>query len=157
MSKFSRIYIRVLFQSLLTPLYFMSFYWLPFVKAFGDWPTQIVSGSFGNCWCLGFHPLDFSSCSVYAFPVTCISCHDRPLGNHHVLSVDISLWFSLGWLEVIVLGQQLNRSYCLGNGLITNFYWLTHLVVAVSFVRLLSFFVELILYTKIHCSGTTCL
>jgi len=48
MFKFSRIYSRVLLQSLLTHLYFMNFDWLPFVKAFCDWPVQIVSGSFGG-------------------------------------------------------------------------------------------------------------
>jgi len=56
MSKFSRIYSRVLLQSLLTPLYFMSFDWLPFVRAFCDWPVQIVSGSFWGLLMLGFSP-----------------------------------------------------------------------------------------------------
>jgi len=41
--------------------------------------------------------------------------------------------------------------------LTTNFYWLTHLVVAVTFVRLIGFSVELIFYTRINCSGKTCL
>jgi len=56
MSKFSLIYSRTLLQSLLTSLYFMSFDWLSFVKAFCDWPVQIVSGSFWGLLMLGFPP-----------------------------------------------------------------------------------------------------
>ena len=46
MSKVSRIDSRILLQTLLTPLYFMSFDWLLFVKASCGWSIQIVSGSF---------------------------------------------------------------------------------------------------------------
>jgi len=53
---FSRIFSRVLLQSLLTSLYFLSFDWLPFVKAFCDWLVQIVSGSFWGLLMLGFSP-----------------------------------------------------------------------------------------------------
>jgi len=56
MSKFSRIYSRVLLQSLLTSLYFMSFDWLHFVKASCGWSIQIVSGSFWVLLMLGFSP-----------------------------------------------------------------------------------------------------
>ena len=86
MSKFSRIYCRVLLQSLLIPLYFMNFDWLLFVKAFCDWSVQIVSGSFGGLLMLGFSPSGLQ----FMFRLR-ISCRDCPLGNYHVLSVDVSL------------------------------------------------------------------
>jgi len=46
MSKFGRIYSWTSLQSLLTPHCFMSFDWLPFVKASCDWPVRLVSGTF---------------------------------------------------------------------------------------------------------------
>jgi len=72
MSKFSRIYSGVLLQSLLTSLSFMSFDWLPFGKAFFDWPVQIVSGSFGSLLMLEVSPsgLQFMFRFLsHAFPV----------------------------------------------------------------------------------------
>jgi len=56
MSKVSRIDSRILLQTLLTPLYFMSFDWLLFVKASCGWSIQIVSGSFWGLLMLGFSP-----------------------------------------------------------------------------------------------------
>ena len=52
----------------------------------------------GVCLCLGFLLLNFSSCSIDAFPVVCfwsraLPDHDCPLGNIHVIFVDISLQF----------------------------------------------------------------
>ena len=70
MSKFSRIYSRTLLQSLLTPLYLMSFDWLPFVKVSCDWPFQIVSGSFWGLLMLVFPPSKLQ----FMFRLR-ISCH----------------------------------------------------------------------------------
>ena len=65
-----------------------------------NWLLEL-SGAF---LCLVFLVQNFSLCSVDAFPVTCVSCHvcfwscalpdrDCPLGNIHVIFVDISLLF----------------------------------------------------------------
>jgi len=69
----------------------MSFDWLPFVKAFCDWPAQIVSGSYWGLLMFVFPPSELQLMFVDVFPVTWISRRDCPLGNCHVLSVDISL------------------------------------------------------------------
>jgi len=113
MSKFSRIYSRTLLQSLLIPLYFISFDWLPFVKASYDWPVQIVSGSFGVLLMLVSRSSELQFMFLYAFPVTCISCRDCPLGKCHVLSVDISLWFLWGDLTLLSLDNSLSDSIAL--------------------------------------------
>jgi len=68
MSKFSRIYSRVLLQSLLTPLYFMNFDWLPFVRAFCDWSN-------GFWKYLGFVDVGFPPSGLQFMFRLRISCH----------------------------------------------------------------------------------
>jgi len=69
MSKFSRIYSRILLETVLTPLYFMSFDWLPFVKASCGWSIQIVSGSFWGLLMLGFSPTGLQS--MFRLRISC--------------------------------------------------------------------------------------
>jgi len=77
--------------------------------------------------CLGFLLLNFSSCSFDAFPVTCVSCHvcfsshalldhDCPLGNIHMIFVDVSLLFFWGDLRLLSLGNSLSVSVVIATG-----------------------------------------
>jgi len=70
MSKFGRIYNWALLQSLLTLLCFMSFDWLPFVKASCDWPVRLFSGSFWGLLMSMFLPSELQ----FMFRLR-ISCH----------------------------------------------------------------------------------
>jgi len=85
-----------------------------------DWLLELSEA----CLCWGFSLLNFSSCSVDAFPTTCISCHvclwsralpdrDCPLGNAHVTFVDISLQFYWSDLGLLSLSNSLSVSVVL--------------------------------------------
>ena len=86
----------------------MSFDWLPFVKASCDWPIQIVSGSLWGLLMLGFPPSELQ----FMFRLR-ISCRDCPLGNCHVLSVDVSLCFLWGDLRLLSVDNSLSSSIAL--------------------------------------------
>jgi len=88
-----------------------------------DWLLELS----GACLCWGFPLLNFSSCSVDTFPVTCISCHmcfwlgvlpdrDCPLGTIHVTFVDISLQFYWGDLGLLALSNSLLVPVVLATG-----------------------------------------
>jgi len=146
----------------------MSSDWLSFVKAFCGWSTWRGSRRF---WGLFVFRVPSSELQfVFRWRISChmhflsyasghvhFLIHDCPLGNVHVTFCWCFAVISLGWLEVIDLGQQLTMFHCLGKGLTIKFYWLTQPVVAVAFIRLLDFSVELYLYTRINCSSKTCL
>jgi len=70
MSKFGRIYSWTLLPGLLTPLCFMSFDWLPFVKASCDWPARFVSGTFWGLFVFAFLPSELQFMFQWR-----ISCH----------------------------------------------------------------------------------
>jgi len=85
------------------------------------------SRTFLGLFVFGFLLLNFSSCSVDAFTVTCVSCHvcfwsrvlpdrDCPLGNIHVIFVDISLQFYWGGLRLLSLGNSLSVSVVIATG-----------------------------------------
>jgi len=114
--------------------------WLLLVKASCDWLAYWLLEVSWTCLC--FLLLNFSSCSVDAFPVKCVSyhvcfwsralrVHGCALANSHMIFVDIFQMFRKGDLRLLSLGNSLSVSVVIATG------WQT-IFIGCSFSSLLS-------------------